>query len=161
MTAAGKEEDDDIGSSEEEDEEWSDFVPSPYSRASLVAIEVEVQKLDGARKKRAQLEVHSVKVKRKAFSTPRNPSESRLIPIDEFGDTRWRLPDEGKTLKDYRMSHLLVYVGLIDFDLNVPPSCPAGSAQAESGKWWNTQNSSQPHKGAQVDATRCITNVYP
>ena len=40
-------------------------------------------------------------MRRRAFSTPRNNSESKLIPIDEFRDTRWALPHEGKITKDY------------------------------------------------------------
>ena len=49
------------------------------------------------------------------------------------------------------MSHLLVDLGWVDYDLAVAqPSCPATSAkfpsaQAELGRQCNTQNSSQPN----------------
>ena len=48
----------------------------------------------------------------------------------------------------YRVYHVLVDLGWVDFDLGVPPSFPAASAkvplaQAELGRQWNTQNSSQ------------------
>ena len=53
--------------------------------------------------------VDHCKVRRRAFSTPRIPSSysysvSKLITIDEFGDTRRRrLPDEGKSSRDYKL----------------------------------------------------------
>ena len=31
-------------------------------------------------------------------------------------------------VNDYRVSHLVVEMGWVDFDLDVPPSCPATSA---------------------------------
>ena len=54
------------------------------------------------------------------------------------------------TVRVYRVSHLLVDLGWVDFDSGVPQSCPATSAQfpsvqAESGRQWNTQNSSHPN----------------
>ena len=50
----------------------------------------------------------------------------------------------------YRVSHLLMDLGLVDFDLGVPPSCPATSAKfpptkADPGRQWDTQNPSQPN----------------
>ena len=52
-------------------------------------------------------------------------------------------------------------LGWVDFDLGVPPSCPATQtpvifppAQAEFCRQWNTQNSSQPSPRA--DGTPCI-----
>ena len=54
--------------------------------------------------------VDHCKVRRRAFSTPRitssssSSSVSKLITIDEFGDTRRRrLPDEGKSSRDYKL----------------------------------------------------------
>ena len=57
---------------------------------------------------------------------------------------RWLL------LSHHRVSHLLVDLGWIDFDLGVPPSCLAASAKfplahAEPGRQVNTQNQSQPN----------------
>ena len=48
------------------------------------------------------------------------------------------------------VSHLLVDLGWVDFDLGVPPSCPAASAkfpsaQADLVRQWNTQNAIQPN----------------
>ena len=50
---------------------------------------------------------------------------------------------------EYRVSHLLVDLGWVDFDFCVPPTCPAASAKfpsakAELSRQWNTQNLSQP-----------------
>ena len=85
--AANEEEDDDIDS--EEEEEGSDFVPSPYSRESLVAIDMEKV-------------VDHCKQRKRAFSAIPSSlsSETKLIAIDEFEDKRWRLPNEGKTLRN-------------------------------------------------------------
>ena len=35
-------------------------------------------------------------------------------------------------LQVYRVSHLLVDLGWVDFDLGVPPTCPAASAKSPS-----------------------------
>ena len=76
-----EDEEEDIGSEEEDD-----FVPSPYSRASLVPVEAD-----------------HCKVKRRAFSMPKIPSpssssfNSKLITIGELGGTPWECSDEGKT----------------------------------------------------------------
>ena len=76
-----EEDEEDIGSEEEDD-----FVPSPYSRASLVPVEVD-----------------HCKVKRRAFSMPKIPSpssssfDSKLITIGELGGAPWECADEGKT----------------------------------------------------------------
>ena len=66
---------------------------------------------------------------------------------------------------------MLADLGWVDFDLSVPPilpSCPAASAkfpsaQAELGRQWNTQNSSQPnpvyeHMGRPVFARAFLCN---
>ena len=60
-----------------------------------------------------------------------------------------------KRLDWYRVSHLVIDVGLVDFDFSVPPFCPAAKpllpsaqfppAEAELGRQWNNQNASQPN----------------
>ena len=53
----------------------------------------------------------------------------------------------------YTVNHLVVHLRLVEFDFDDPPSCPAAqpllpncpSVQAELGRQWNTENSSQPN----------------
>ena len=51
----------------------------------------------------------------------------------------------------YRESHyhLVIDLGLVDFDMSVPPFCPAAEpllpTRAELGKQWNDQNPGQPN----------------
>ena len=65
----------------------------------------------------------------------------------------------------YRLSHLLVYLGGVDFDLNVSPSCPAVQPFLPNSHrpgrirhtvelnffGWNTQNPSQPNLLGRLD----------
>ena len=67
----------------------------------------------------------------------------------------------------YRVAHLVVHLGWVDLEFEsstVLPNCPAAPAkfppaQAESGRQWNTQISSQPNPGARPDEPPCI-NCY-
>ena len=56
----------------------------------------------------------------------------------------------------YRVSLLLVHLGWVDFDLGVPPSCPATSAksQAKMGRH-SKPKSTQPGPGPRADGTPC------
>ena len=62
----------------------------------------------------------------------------------------------------YRVTHLLVNLGWVDFDLGcftILPSCSASSAnfpsaQAEPGRGWNSQNQSQPNRGSPYYKTK-------
>ena len=50
-------------------------------------------------------------------------------------------------------------LGWAEFDLGVPPSCPAAKFplfQAELGRHWNTQNPLQPNPGPRAYGTACI-----
>ena len=74
-----------------------------------------------------------------------------VLSVSQYGD-------------NYRVSHVLVDLGWVDFDFCVPPRCPAASAklpsaQAESGEQWNTFNPSQQnpvsaHLGHPVETDR-------
>ena len=63
----------------------------------------------------------------------------------------------------YRVAHLVVHLGWVDLEFEsstVLPNCPAAPAkfppaQAESGRQWNTQISSQPNPGARPDEPPC------
>ena len=63
----------------------------------------------------------------------------------------------------YSVTHLLANLGWVDFDLGCStmlPSCPASSAnfpsaQAEPGRGWNNQNTSQPNRGSPGDVSPC------
>ena len=64
------------------------------------------------------------------------------------------------SIKLYRVVHLLVNLGWVDFDLGcsiILPSCSASSAnfQAEPGRGWNSQNQSQPNPGSPGEGPPC------
>ena len=61
----------------------------------------------------------------------------------------------------YRVSHLLLDLGWVDFDLGVKvtPSFPIAKfslAQAELGRQWNTKNQNQPNPRQMGHPVVCI-----
>ena len=101
-------------------------------------------------------------------------SSDMMMLADKFPNLRKLELDDSRSatrcLLFYRVSHLLVCRCWVDFDLGVPPSCPAAqlpSCQATSAKFperipgrigktvWSTQYTSQPNPGALADGTAC------
>ena len=64
----------------------------------------------------------------------------------------------------YRVSHLLMDLGWVDFGLGcstilLSRFCQISPAQAESGRRWNSPNPSQPNPGSPGDWSPCSTNT--
>ena len=71
----------------------------------------------------------------------------------------WQRLEDINSIVFYRVAHLFVHLGWVDLEFEnstVLSNCPAAPAkfppaQAESGRQWYTQISSQPNPGARPD----------